>query len=153
MKYKRKIDLVKTSEQFRDYLSSKNPTCRKMLEVYDELVKGGQIYFGFDDKYLYFYEHPKPLEALVPGVSPRELFLLVSKKSGDRGRVEIDTGYFKMIENGEVLPSSRAINCNWSLDDWRYNDFDGLKALKEEIDKTLQVYNKVFVLAGRHKKK
>ena len=152
MGYTRKIDKVITLGQFREYLSSKNQISRRILEGYEELMEGKKLNFGFDDQDVYFYENIKPLEALVPGVSPRELSLVASKRGGDFGKAKIDTGYFKITERREILPSDRAENSNWSLDDWRYNGIDGLRALKAEVDLAIRIYERIFPSRRRHKK-
>lgn len=142
MAYKRKIDLVETPEQFRNYIRSKNPRARRMLEVYDELTKGKKLDFGSGSAYAYFCENSEIAE--ISGIHPHDLLLLASKQSGDFGKVEIDTGYLKITDRGEVLLSPIAVNKNYSFDDWRNDGIEGLKSLKNEVEKAISIYNKIF---------
>ena len=148
----RKLDLVKNPEAFRNYLETKNPRSRRMLEVYSELTEGMEIDFGYDDEETYFYLSKAPQEQDVSGISKRELFLTASKRSGAWGKVEIDTGYFRLTEKGEVCPSQIALNLGYSLDDWQYHGIEGLKDLLSEICKAIEIYDKVFPHRGKPKK-
>ncbi|MFW6174006.1 MAG: hypothetical protein ACOC5T_09700 [Elusimicrobiota bacterium] len=148
MAYKRKIDLVETPEQFRNYIRSKNPRAKKMLEVYDDLMDGKKLDFGSGFTYAYLCENSEIPE--TSSIHPHNLILLASKQSGDYGKVEIDTGFIKITERGEVIPSPIAVNKNYSFDDWRKDGIEGLKSLKNELEKAISIYNKIFSRKDRN---
>jgi hypothetical protein len=140
MRYKRKIDSVKTSEQFREYLSSKNPRSKKMLEVYDELTIRNDVRFFEDPDFVCFFKQKMPsaeTEASPP-------YLIASRKIGDNGRVYIDTGYIEINEKGEVLPNRFPLVSEGNLFECIQGGINGFEKLKLEVDKAIEIYKQIF---------
>lgn len=144
MSYIRKVDLVKTQDQFREYVSSKNPRSGRMLKIFDELMEREKVGFAVDDEMALLYEDKDLPKTEVSGFSPQLLIITASKKPGKWGRVSIDTGYVEITEKGEILTSGRAQAHGWSFDKWYVNALEGLKAVKTEVEKAIKIYEKIF---------
>lgn len=159
MSYKRKIDLIKTQEQFRDYLISKNPISRRILETYDQAIKGRDIHFAINDQYVYFCEDATRFESFIPGLTGRQFTLSASKESGDCAKVVLDTGSFFISEKGEIGPCAVLWDPT-NLYRTRYNLFDdldrgieGLGIIRTEVENAIGIYKKIFPPRGRRKKR
>jgi len=158
MSYKRKIDLISMQEQFRDYLISKNPRSRRILETYDHSTKGRDIHFGINDHYVYIFEDETRFEQFFPGSTGRQFTLSASKDKGDFAKVVLDTGSFLISEKGEINPCAVFFDPH-NRGRSRYNLFDdldkgieGLGIIKTEAEIAIDIYKKIFPPRGKRKK-
>lgn len=142
MPEKRKVDLIRTEEDFRSYVSGKNKIANKMLEIFDELTYGRQLELGkshfVDAIYL-----GTPLEfdlLKYQTAGAKKFSIRVNAYTNRERRIGLDTGTIEIDDKGQMSDMSGLECMNSSFMDGSH----GLVEAAAEFQRVAQIYKRLF---------
>jgi hypothetical protein len=141
MTYGRKllnIDLVNSEEQFRNYLSRRSYGSKRMMIVFNRTFFFKKPTFSSDAKRAALWKD----YSYRPSISRLEL--AASKEKENKGEVFIDTGYFRIKEDGTLLPSQSDQAPCGSLDTWQEKGIEGLRLINSITEDIISLYEEIF---------
>jgi len=139
MPRKRKVDFIKTPEDFKVYVNGKNPRARKMLKIFYELADGHELRM-YNDSHSVSFRTPYDTEILQHQTVGKDCGVVIRANKSNRCHIVLDTGVIEIDDTGQMRDTA-GLEC---MNSGFMHGSHGLEEAAAEFKRVAEIYKRIF---------